>query len=217
MKGEIIMKYRSELLFGDGYRDAAAVMAHEVFELENTDILTTLRTTILKESSISDKLRILEEEMESGDISTDDNGELYDMYQTHDSYSADTCASVQFFHDVLEEIKNVTGKDIKYALWLCDEKENVYDYDIHHELTDDDIDVYEETDIVLSDIGVGGKLYGYETELKPICTLQELESSGGIGSIRLRSEYGSDESIHKNVYGPIILLHELINNFYKEA
>ena len=60
MKGEIIMKYRTEILFGDNYRDAAKVMAHETFELENTDILSTLRTTILKESPISDKLRILE-------------------------------------------------------------------------------------------------------------------------------------------------------------
>ena len=210
------MKYRTEILFGDNYRDAAKVMAHETFELENTDILSTLRTTILKESPISDKLRILEEEVESGDISTDDNGELYDMYQTHDSYGDDTCASVQFFSDVLEEIKNVTGKDIKYALWLCDEKENVYDYDIHHELTDDDIDVYEETDIVLSDIGIGGKLYGYETEPKPICTLPELESKGGICNIRLRSKYDSVESLCKNVYEPIISLYESIINFYKE-
>ena len=211
------MKYRTEILFGENYRDAAKIMAHETFELGNSDIVSTLRNTILKESPISDKLRILEEEIESGDISTDDNGELYDMYQTHDSYGDDTCASVQFFSDVLEEIKNATGKDIKYALWLCDEKENVYDYDIHHELTDDDIDVYEETDIVLSDIGIGGKLYGYETEPKPICTLPELESKGGICNIRLRSKYDSVESLCKNVYEPIISLYEAIINFYKEV
>ena len=77
------MKYRTEILFGDNYRDAAKVMAHETFELENTDILSTLRTTILKESPISDKLRILEEEVESGDISSDDNGELYKVLQAH--------------------------------------------------------------------------------------------------------------------------------------
>lgn len=169
MKGEIIMKYRSELLFGENYRDAAKIMAHETFELGNTDILSTLRTTILKESPISDKLRILEEEVYTGLPSSDDNGELYDTYQTHDSYGDDTCESIQFFNDVLGEIKNVTGKDIKYALWLCDDKESVYNYDIHNELTDDDIDVYNESDIILSDIGIGGKLYGYETLPSPVC------------------------------------------------
>lgn len=175
MKGEIIMKYRTEILFGDNYRDAAKVMAHETFELENTDILSTLRTTILKESPISDKLRILEEEVESGDISSDDNGELYNIYQTHDSYGDDTCESIQFFNNILDEIKNVTGKDIKYVLWLCDDKESVYNYDTHNELTDDDIDIYNESDIILSDIGIGGKLYGYETLPSPICVASELD------------------------------------------
>ena len=29
--------YRTEELFGEGYRDAASVMAHETFYLSNTD------------------------------------------------------------------------------------------------------------------------------------------------------------------------------------
>ena len=182
------MKYRSELLFGDGYRDAAAVMAHEVFELENTDILTTLRTTILKNSSYAHDLEILEEELTTFDISDDDeNGDLFELYLTHDSYSDLDCASIQFFETILHEIASITGKSIRYVLWLCDTKEDVYHYDIRNELTDADIDVYEESDIILSDMGHDGKLYGYETIPKPICTLPELESCG-IDNISLRSK-----------------------------
>lgn len=218
MKGDNIMKYRSEILFGDDFRDVAKIMAHETFELGNSDIMNTLRETILKDSPLAKKLDILVYELDFGYISKDDiNGEMYNLIQTHDSYDDnDNSPSILFIKDVLNEIKNITGKDVKYALWLCDEREHVYDYDIHHELTDDDIDVYEETDIVLSDIGIGGKLYGYETEPKSMCTLSELES-GGSGNIRLRSEHSSIESIYKNVYKPLILLHEPIFNFNKEG
>ena len=33
------MGFRTELLYGEEYIDAASVMGHEVFELQNTDIL----------------------------------------------------------------------------------------------------------------------------------------------------------------------------------
>ena len=56
-------KYRSEILFGEGYRDAANVMAHETFELMNTDIARTLSTSILKGTDAGHKLEILEEEI----------------------------------------------------------------------------------------------------------------------------------------------------------
>ena len=39
---------RTEQLFGEGYRNVAEVMAHEVFILGNTDILDTLSSTIFK-------------------------------------------------------------------------------------------------------------------------------------------------------------------------
>lgn len=162
------MKYRSETLFGDGYRDAAPVMAHETFELMNTDIIRTLRDTILKDSSFAEKLEILEEEIQNGCIADGDDGELYNLIETHDSYDDDSCESIQFFRDILAEIKTITGKDIKYVLWLCDTKEDVKKYDLHNELTDDDIDAYEESDIILSDLGSEGKLYGFETNPKPI-------------------------------------------------
>lgn len=159
------MKFRSEALWGEGYREAASVMAHETFELQNTDILHTLRTTILKESEMQVKLEILEEELNNDTIADGDDGSLYNII---DNYQNDKELGCQFFRDVLQGIKNVTGKDIKYCLWLCDTIEDVYEYDIHNELKREDIDAYEESDIILSNIGSEGYLYGYEGEPRPI-------------------------------------------------
>jgi hypothetical protein len=160
------MKYRSEMLFGTGYRDAAAVMAHEVFELQNTDIPYTLSRTILKGTAYGNKLEILEEELNNDYVADgDENGELYDLICN--AYE-DKNLGVSFFKDVLEEIKNVTGKDIKYCIWLCDSKEDVCRYDLDGTLSNDDIDAYEESNVILSDIANEGKLYGYEECPKPL-------------------------------------------------
>jgi len=152
------MKYRSEIIFGEGYRDASAVMSHEVFYLQNTDILITLRETILKDSDIKVKLEILEEELNNGAIADGDDGSIYNLIE--DEGESDEC--INFFKAVLEEIQKVTGKDIKYCLWLCNNKNEVYAYDMHKELADADIDSYDETDVILSNMGTDGCLYGYE-------------------------------------------------------
>lgn len=51
--------YRSDDLFGDGYRDAVDVMAHEIFELQNADILDTLADGVLKDMNIAENLKHL--------------------------------------------------------------------------------------------------------------------------------------------------------------
>lgn len=160
------LKYRSEVFYGEGYRDAAAVMAHEVFELQNTDILSTLHHTILKGTPIGTKLEILEEEINNDCVADgDEDGELYTLLE--EAYE-DEDLGIEFFKEVLAEINSKLWKDIKYCLWLCDTKEDVYEYDLDGNLTDDDIDVYEASDVILSDLGSGGKLYGYETLPKVI-------------------------------------------------
>ena len=159
------MKYRCDCIFGDGYRNASEVMSHEVFTLENTDILDTLSETILKDSPIRKDLEILSKELDIGDKIEEDHDSLYDLIEN--GYN-DTSVGIPFFEKVLSEIEKVTGKKIKYCLWLCDTKEDVYHYDLNDGITDEDIDVYEESDIILSDIGSSGRLYGYETNPKPI-------------------------------------------------
>ena len=159
------MKYRCDYIFGDGYRNAAEVMSYEVFTLENTDILDTLSDTILKDSPIKNDLRILSEEINKGHKIEEDKESLYDLIEN--AYDKPSVA-VPFFKKVLSEIEKVTGKKVTYCLWLCDTKDNVRKYDFHDEMADDDIDAYEESDIVLADIGSGGKLYGYETNPEPV-------------------------------------------------
>lgn len=51
--------YRSDNIFGDGYRDAVDVMAHEIFELQNADILDALADGVLKDMDIAENLKHL--------------------------------------------------------------------------------------------------------------------------------------------------------------
>lgn len=153
--------FRTEQLFGEGYRDAAKVMAHEVFELENTDILDTLSTTILKKSFTGDTLRTLSKLVSNAsDINKETPGNI--AYSKRLLENEDKM--VGFFQRVLNDIKSVTGVNVKYALWLCDTVKDIKDNYEHMESGDDftEFDCYPISDIVLSDIGSAGKLYGYE-------------------------------------------------------
>ena len=69
---------------------------------------------------------------------------------------------IDFCQKLLDEFEVAIGKKIIYWLCLCDKKEDVYEYDIHDELRDSNIDEYEESEVTLSDIGSEGKLCGYE-------------------------------------------------------
>lgn len=146
------MKYRSEILFGEGYRDAVDVMTHETYELRNTDIPDYL--------------------IQSDLVTRETKNKLYELVTNMEEWPDDVCTyDVRcLYQEVLKDIKKLWGLDIKYVLWLCDNKEDLRRYDIHRSLTDSNIDVYEESDVIFSDIGAEGKLYGYETLPEPIGT-----------------------------------------------
>lgn len=59
-------------------------------------------------------------------------------------------------------MREKTGKDIKYVLWLSDSVDDVIaEYEPNDFITE--FDEYSTADsVVLSDIGKGGKLFGYE-------------------------------------------------------
>lgn len=152
-----MIKYRTEQLYGEGYRDAAPVMAHEVFELQNTDILETLSNTILKGTDIGIKLNHL---MNVIECKVDDEELESFMDEAYD----DEELGVSYMDNVLKAIKNITGKNIKYCLWLCDSIDDLKtSYEEDFEISITSIDEYEDSDIILSDLGTYGKLYGYET------------------------------------------------------
>ena len=149
--------WRTEQLYGEGYINAAEVMAHEIFELQNTDILDTLSETIFMNTSFGEKLLYLSQVL-SCEVEDEEIEEMLDNAYDDESIGITYCK------EILSEIKKITGKDIKYVLWLCDSIEDIkneYD-DEENPLTE--FDEYKTSDIILSDIGSAGKLYGYEKD-----------------------------------------------------
>jgi len=152
-----MIKFRTEQLYGEGYREAAPVMAHEVFEMQNTDILETLSNTILKGTDVGKELMHL---MNVMNCKTEDQ----DLETFTDQAYENEELGISYMENVLNAIQTVTGKRIKYCLWLCDsidELRDAYEEDFEINLTS--FDAYEDSDIILSDIGTYGKLYGYES------------------------------------------------------
>lgn len=148
--------YRSDDLFGDGYRDAVDVMAHEIFELQNADILDTLADGILKDTDIAEDLKHL-----SYDIGAPRAVYFADILEEEDTDTAEEKAKA-FVREILDAVREKTGKDIKYVLWLSDSVDDVItEYELNESITE--FDEYSTADsVVLSDIGKGGKLFGYE-------------------------------------------------------
>lgn len=148
--------YRSDDLFGDGYRDAVDVMAHEIFELQNADILDTLADGILKDTDIAEDLKHL-----SYDIGAPRAVYFADILEEEDADTAEEKAKA-FVREILDAVREKTGKDIKYVLWLSDSVDDVIaEYELNESITE--FDEYSTADsVVLSDIGKGGKLFGYE-------------------------------------------------------
>lgn len=157
--------YRTENIYGEGYSDPCEVITHEIFELENTDIIDTLCETILKDSPYKDELITLSDIISGeNDISNDELESLLESYQEDESIAHNYVRT-----KILDEITRITGKRITYVLWLCDSIQDIID---SYQISDDethkivDFDAYLKSDIVISDIGRDGKLYGYEKEPK---------------------------------------------------
>lgn len=148
--------YRSDDIFGDGYRDAVDVMAHEIFELQNADILDTLADGVLKDMDIAENLKHL-----SYDIGAPRAVYFADILEEEYTDIAEGKAKA-FVREILDAVREKTGKDIKYVLWLSGSVDDVItEYELNEPITE--FDEYSTADsVVLSDIGKGGKLFGYE-------------------------------------------------------
>lgn len=135
-------EFRSDYVYGEGIREPAAVIAYEFFELQNTDI----PRYILEHYQVSPKCQetwqaLINEMEELGaceDIGTAEQ----------EKYAAEL----------------IDGLNINYVLWLAS-KDNVIDL---YGADEDDIDEYEVSDVILSDLGPDGRLYGYVNDPQPI-------------------------------------------------
>lgn len=137
-----MLQCRTEDYSGSKVREAKYVIYFEIFELGNSDILETLKKTILKKSKLRIELDLYIEELIS-------NGYIDDMYEDE---------KLNFCQKLLDEINSILHTNIKYALWLTSEDvvKNFYKAKT--------IDYYDISNIILSNLNKDGILYGYENE-----------------------------------------------------
>lgn len=156
--------YRSELLFGMGYTEAAPVMAYETFVLQNSDILRHLGEGVLSGTEAAERMLHVADVLDGATQDPD----VEDMLDKCIADQDECPEGRAFFSEVvLPAIKEKTGHDIRHVLWLCDCPEDVIDaYGMIEEITEDDIDEHEVGEVLLSDIGGDGKLWGYEHEIE---------------------------------------------------
>ena len=151
--------YRTEELYGSGNRKAANVLAFEIFQLSNVDILLTIANTILKNNKIADDLIYL-----ADCINEKVDDDVVEKFLNNAFNNEEL--GIEFCQNILDEINKVLGKEINYVLWLSDTVEELLK---EYYLNDDVLlDSYECSDIILSDLGDNGKLYGYTECPKPI-------------------------------------------------
>lgn len=96
-------EYRSDSVFGEGIREPAKVVAHEFFELGNTDI----PEYILKHYDVSEECR---KEWEALIDEMDENAYVEDVSETDKLAYADR---------LIQELSKSVHKEINYVLWAC--------------------------------------------------------------------------------------------------
>ncbi len=145
------MLYRTEAFGGSGVRDAVEVMRFEIFELNNSDILDTLRSGILANHPVSSVLDSFISELAK-------NGCIDGLSEA---------VQRRFCRELLWAVKDVTGKDVRYALWLTD-KETIASFYGRDMASGEDYDAYEPGPVMLSGPNSDGDLYGYEEMPEPV-------------------------------------------------
>lgn len=171
MTGYRLTGYRYENFLGEGYRDAASVMAHETFVLDNTDILEHLIKSDLIGESMKKLLYVYATLMEEGRlIYTGFDTDYEEMLYRYRNNEKDR---VEFFQEVLDDIRKTTGIDVRFCLLLCDSPRECFtSHNIDQTEDIGEFDIYETSDIVLADFGKKGKLYGYEKLPVACCSVQ---------------------------------------------
>lgn len=151
--------YRTETYSGSLERRIAHVLRFELFELGNSHIFDELiQNGLVRTQELVAQMKSMVGEWE-------ENGYVDDMPETD---------QLEFLEKVRLDISAQTGRDIQYALWLAD-KSCVQKF---YGGTDGDTEGYVTSDVVLSDLGASGVLFGYEQEPLPCGTKTNLEKQG---------------------------------------
>ena len=147
MNGNIM--YRSERYSGSGVCDVKEVMKFEICTLGNTDILDYCLENYNFTPAFKKSLFKLRNFIEKNNI-IDEIGDITKVRYAH-----------HIIEQLIDEISINVGHPIRYAVWLADLDTVREIYSVSD--SDEDIEAYETSDVVLSDLGEDGKLFGYET------------------------------------------------------
>ena len=142
------MMCRIDAAFGSGKRNIIEVLVYEIYELNNIDVLETFVDERKLSNGLCQKMkRVIAQRSTTGHI-TDSKDEIKTLVG-----------------QLILSLSNLYGKNLSHCLWLCEEK---YVRDLYGKGTKDTIVYYEVSDVILSDLGMSGKLYAYSYNPKPI-------------------------------------------------
>lgn len=155
------MKYRSELLYGSGFRDFVEVCTYDTYWREDYSIIDGLKDGLLQHSYLYKKLSEL--------------SEIHRIKGHLPNFTETDCR--QLFTACKDEIARIYNIRPDYVLWLCDTPDMVRTYE-NQSLTDEplydtEIDCYEETDNIISSED-GEALYIYEELPAPVTSLDKI-------------------------------------------
>lgn len=156
--------YRTEECGGSGVRDLESIIKFEIFELGNTDILDyILKNYDLKNvlGSFANTIQTMRELCKSENA--DDSEALTRVVTAYGKTMID-----KFVESVITMVKLITKKDVKYGLWLASKNAVINRYSSlpengHDNVSSDNVEMYETSDVILSDLGYEGILFAYET------------------------------------------------------
>lgn len=142
--------YRNENYGGEHKYSPSKVLYHEIFELGNDDIVNTIINHYASKEQ-ADELR--NELKHLRDLS--DNGK-----------EPENCGGIEFVNRLLEIVESKTGKHITAVLWLASEESVRKNYEADE--PDAEVKAYYTSNIILSNIGEDGCLFGYEQTPQPL-------------------------------------------------
>lgn len=140
------MMCRVEKAFGSGCRDLMAVLEYEILVLENVDVFEFMsKNKNLTHALRKQMIECINAKYQSGNVK-------------------DEKLVRKMIKEMVQQLNALYDVNLSHCLWLCDEKHVRTLYGKQ----EDKIDFYEESHIVLSDLGVCGKLYAYSSNPQPI-------------------------------------------------
>lgn len=131
--------YRNDDYSNSGVQKLVDIIFYEVFELGNTDILEYCNDHYQLTDDLTDMIDRNIELIQEGDDPSD----------SEIKYIA---------KELVKEICEETDKHLRYGLWLASKKSVIDFYDG----TEENINAYPISDVILSDLGDDGKLFAYE-------------------------------------------------------